>query len=452
VRLTPAGARLVDRMAAGDPVPAGDGAQRLARRLLAGGLVHPRPSAAVHGPADVTVVIPVRDRPEGLAATLAALAAPAVPGAAVGAVVVVDDGSRRWAAGATAEVAAAAGARRLRHERAGGPGAARETGWRAATTPLVAFLDADCTPAPGWLDRLLLHLADPAVAAAAPRVVAAVGAGAVARYEAGRSPLDLGPREAAVVPGTRVAYVPTAALLARRAALADVGGFDAALRVGEDVDLVWRLHAGGWTVRYEPASVVAHPARRSPAGLARQRARYGASAAALDRRHPGAAPPVAVSGWSAAAWGLAALGFPAAGVAVAAASTAVAVRRRPAPLRRRDVVRLVGGGHAGAGLPLATAVVRAWWPLALATARWVPGLRPALAAATLVPPLLGWRRHCPDLGPVRWTALHLLDDVAYGAGLWAGALRARRPGPLVPAVGRRRPPRQRAGAASPTTK
>ena len=46
---------------------------------------------------------------------------------------------------------------------------------------------------------------------------------------------------------TKVSYVPTAALLVRRAALDSVtpgGGavFDPALRYGEDVDLVWRLH------------------------------------------------------------------------------------------------------------------------------------------------------------------------------------------------------------------
>ena len=50
---------------------------------------------------------------------------------------------------------------------------------------------------------------------------------------------------------TRVAYVPTAALLVRRAALGD--GFDESLRNGEDVDLVWRLIEAGWRVRYEPA-------------------------------------------------------------------------------------------------------------------------------------------------------------------------------------------------------
>ena len=76
-------------------------------------------------------------------------------------------------------------------------------------------------------------------------------------------------------PGSRVSYVPTAALLVRRSALDSVaiddaaipapghlagpgplssrGVFDPALRYGEDVDLIWRLHDAGWRVRYEPS-------------------------------------------------------------------------------------------------------------------------------------------------------------------------------------------------------
>ena len=48
--------------------------------------------------------------------------------------------------------------------------------------------------------------------------------------------------------------MPTAALVVRRAVLED--GLDTALRYGEDVDLVWRLHDAGWRVRYDPAVVV----------------------------------------------------------------------------------------------------------------------------------------------------------------------------------------------------
>ena len=175
---------------------------------------------------------------------------------------VVDDGSQ--APGAIADVAAAHGAAVVRRPVNGGPGAARNTGLLVVTTDLVAFLDSDCVPEPGWIERLAAHLADPAVAAAAPRMVAVpAGPGWADRYTTAACCLDLGDAEARVVPGTRVAYVPTAALVVRRAALAPAAGtggvFDPALRWGEDVDLVWRLHrhqarSGDPAVRYPTTS------------------------------------------------------------------------------------------------------------------------------------------------------------------------------------------------------
>jgi hypothetical protein len=54
-----------------------------------------------------------------------------------------------------------------------------------------------------------------------------------------------------------------------------------------------------------------------------------------------------------------------------------------------------------------------------------------LAAAT-VPSLLEWVEQRPPLDPLRWTALRLADDVAYGAGVWAGCVRERSMAALRP--------------------
>lgn len=430
LRLTAAGARLLDRLAAGEPVPGSDGARRLARRLVDAGAAHPDPpeGAAPFGPVDVAAVVPVRDEDPAPAVRSAAAAG-------VGAVVVVDDGSRR-------PVPQAA----LRHDRPRGPGAARNTGWRApgaAGARAVAFLDADVEAPDGWLDRLLAHLGDPAVGAVAPRVRSAGGAAPrlLAAYEAARSPLDLGPGPAPVRPGTRAPYVPTACLLVRREALEDVGGFDGSLAVGEDVDLVWRLHEAGWRVRYEPAVEVRHPARPGWGAWLGQRFRYGTSAAPLAARHGGAVSPLGVSGWSALAWGAAAAGHPVAGGGVAAATTAALVPKlRGLDRPGREALRIAGLGHLHAGRAVADALVRAWWPLTALAAWRVRRLRPAALAAAVVPALVEHRTRRPAVGPLAWVALRLADDLAYGAGLWWGCLRARsaralRPrftGPLPP--------------------
>lgn len=60
--------------------------------------------------------------------------------------------------------------------------------------------------------------------------------------------------------GARVVdWVGGACMLARRAALAAVGGFDEGyFMYGEEMDLCYALRAAGWEVWYEPAAVVVH--------------------------------------------------------------------------------------------------------------------------------------------------------------------------------------------------
>jgi mycofactocin system glycosyltransferase len=430
LRLTPGGAALVDAWSGGQPVGSSPAAQALARRLLDGGLAHPDPDRCAHpSPADTTVVIPVRDRPGGLEATLNALG-PAGTG-----VIVVDDGS-------DPPVAGPATARVIRRARPGGPAAARNDGWRAAGTEIVVFLDADCQPQPGWLRTLLPHFADPAVAAVAPRITSWARPGtppALAGYESGHSPLDLGDRPAPVRPGSRVPYVPTACLAVRRVALEGAGGFDESLHFGEDVDLVWRLGKGGWRVGYEPAATVRHPVRDSPGSWLRQRYQYGRSAAALAARHHRDVAPVAVSPWSAAAWGLAATGHPLAGAAIAAGSAAALARRAG---RDQATARVLGGLAAGgtlrAGAALAEGIRRAWLPPALGAMAVLPPGRTrrfaasAVAAAFVLPAVTDWVRNRPPVGLPAWVGLRWADDLAYQSGVWAGALDARSGSALLP--------------------
>jgi len=427
LRLRPAGTLQVDGWAAGAPIGPGAGAQALARRLIDAGIAHPRPHCAPHpSRRDVSVVIPVRDRAAGLAATLAALG----PGQHV---IVVDDGSTTPVRADGAEV--------IRRARSGGPAAARNAGWRAATSDVIAFLDADCEPEPGWLATLLPHFADPALGAIAPRIESAAGGAPswLGTYEHRHSSLDLGLREAPVRPGSVVPYVPTAALAVRRQALIDTGGFDEALRYGEDVDLVWRLGKRGWRVRYQPAATVTHPARTSLFPWLRQRHHYGRAAAPLAARHPGAVAPTAVSPWSAAAWGLVATGHPVMGIGTAASTAAVLARRAG---RDRATAAILAGlavkGHLQAGAALSGAIRRAWLPPAAVVGvvagrrgRWFPAV--ALGAALALPPLIEWVRDRPaGVGPLQWATIALADDLAYQSGVWIGVIETGAVAALLP--------------------
>jgi mycofactocin system glycosyltransferase len=428
VRLTGAGAEVARQALDGEPVPAGTATTALVRRLLDGGLIHPVPQDGPYGPDEVTVVVPVRGEvPAELLAGLGPVAT----------VIVVDDASPTPVV-VPDTTPAGSPVHLIRRPAQGGPAAARNTGLAAVETVLVAFLDADCVPRPGWLDGLLPHLGDPEVAVVAPRIVPVdlgSGAGVLARYEATRSALDLGPRPARVRARSRVSFVPSAALLARVDVLRDAGGFDAIMAVGEDVDLIWRLDESGHTVRYEPAATVAHRHRTTFRAWARRRFDYGTSAGPLATRHPGALVPVEASPWSLAVWGLGIAGHPVAGLGVAGA-TIVALARRLGAVEDAPALaaRLAGQGHLAAGRLLAQSVVRPWWPVSLLLAAVVPSrrLRRALLLAAIVPPVIEWATEHPSHGPVTYVGLRLADDMAYSAGVWVGAVQARTAEPLVP--------------------
>ncbi len=396
-RLGAAGERVVERIESGEPVDA----STLTDRLLDAGAVHPAPAAVGPVAGRVTIVVPVHDEsPARIDAVRAAAVRDGVE------LVVVDDGSSRPVPDATVRLAVNAG-----------PGAARNAGLDHVRTELVAFVDADVELPGGWLDGLVGHLADPAVGLVAPRVRSAPGSTRLARYERDRSPLDMGDEPARVRAGTRVSYVPAAAILCRTEAVRAAGGFDAGLRFGEDVDLVWRLDTAGWRCRYEPAVEVTHRPRPDWPAWVRQRIGYGSSAAPLARRHPGALAPVRTNGWSAAAWALVGLGHPGPAAAVVVGSSAAL------PELLDDVpgdvaVGLALRGNLLAGRNVADAVRRVWWPVLA-----VAALRSRTARRVLLASLLAGGH-----------PLRALDDVAYSIGVWRGMLRERTVAPLVPEI------------------
>jgi mycofactocin system glycosyltransferase len=299
----------------------------------------------------------------------------------------------------------------------------------------VAFLDSDTRPGPGWLQPLLGHFEDARTAAVAPRVTVPAGRGALAAYEAVRSPLDLGAAPGVVGPDRRIGFVPAAALVVRREALTQAGGFDAALRVGEDVDLVWRLAAAGWTVRYEPSARVEHPHRAAAGAWLGQRVAYGASAGALARRHPGRLHHVIMPTWALAPWLLAAAGRPRGALLAASASTVVLAARLPAvPDARGQMLAVAAAAQLRVGRQLLDAAWRAYPPVVLLAARRSRRARRAAAAALAVSIAADWAQRRPRLDPVRFGALRTADDLAYATGVWLGCLRARTAGPLVPAL------------------
>jgi mycofactocin system glycosyltransferase len=359
----------------------------------------------------VGFVVPVFDDQAGAARAVASIRAgcPDAP------VVVVDD--------ASPSAIAIDGVTVVRHETNRGPGAARNTGVAALgdvvteEVEVVVFVDSDVELDAGCIEILLAHLDAPEVTAVAPRIRAEVGERSIDRYEAKHSPLDLGPDAAVVRPGSPVPYLPSTVLAVRRTVFADAGGFDETMRVGEDVDLVWRLLDAGAFIRYEPAAIARHRNRPSWAALARQRFGYGTAAARLDRKHPGDVAPVEIPAPMLLAWSSAALGGPlglGAGVAISANETRKLHANLGGDAVDTRVLSLLGHRHAAQWL--AHAVRRAWLPLFLVAAPFSKRARRVLGASMLASVVFDDRRN---------VLAGFLDDSAYCAGVWRGALLTR---------------------------
>ena len=257
----------------------------------------------------------------------------------------------------------------------------------------------------GWLEPLLPHFDDPRVGLVAPRVTGERG-----------SPLDLGVTPARIRAGTRVSYVPGAAIVMRvdrvrrdrRVRRAD------ALRRGRRPRLAARR--GGMAVpvragldRLAPTAATVSPGGcASTPGTARRPHR---SRCAIR----GALAPLRSNGWTASAWALVALGHPVGRRARwpsdrPARSSASSRTSRPRPRSGWRCAAISARRSSSA-----SAVRREWWPVVAVGALGVE------AGA-----LDRRRRACSP------TLRAAPTDAAYGWGVWTGMIRHRTIAPIVP--------------------
>lgn len=174
-------------------------------------------------------------------------------------------------------------------ERNAGFGGAANVGVRATGGSHVLLCNPDAWPEPGGLRALLAHaVRDPRVALVGPQLLAADGRPqrSVIRHPSGRLTLGL----AVALPGLvshgyalvrrsrggggirdvrRHEFVMAAAVLLRRDAFEQVGGFDEDyFMYDEEVDLEARLRQAGWRVGFCPAAVFTHLGAHSTAPVA----------------------------------------------------------------------------------------------------------------------------------------------------------------------------------------
>ena len=219
---------------------------------------------------DVAVVIPTYRRETRLRFALEGVAAQTLPRERFETFVVRAPGAEPPFAVAPAGL----DVRFLTAERAGAA-AQRNAGWRASTAPLVAFMDDDCRPSPGWLEVLLAGAGDRAVVQ-------------------GRTEPD--PDELHLLYGlARTMRVrredgtfPSCNILYPRGLLEELGGFDEGFPApwGEDTDLGQRALAVGAEARFADEALVWHAVLANPLPDAIRDARRRRWLPHVIARHP----------------------------------------------------------------------------------------------------------------------------------------------------------------------
>jgi lipopolysaccharide/colanic/teichoic acid biosynthesis glycosyltransferase/glycosyltransferase involved in cell wall biosynthesis len=225
----------------------------------------------------VSVIVPAFNAASTLKACLAALNNQTYPHDLYE-VIVVDDGSTDT----TASIAQDAGAR-LIHKKNQGPAAARNSGVEAATGDFVLFTDADCAPAPDWIEKMIEAFCD-------PNVVGAKGVYRTSQKElmARFVQCEYEDKYDRLINQTQIDFIDTYSAAYRRSRFLENGGFDPIFPRPsvEDQEFSFRLAEKGYRLVFVPNAIVYHRHDRTLSEYARRKYNIGYWKALLIRWHP----------------------------------------------------------------------------------------------------------------------------------------------------------------------
>ena len=378
----------------------------------------------------VSVIIPVKNRSEDIRNCLRSLLSLDYPADSLE-VIVIDDGSTDD----TRKVIDSFPVRSVYLNQTLGASACRNRGVKEARGELIAFIDSDCLVDPNWLKELVPYFHHEQIGIVGGYVDSAHTKSLVDRYESVNSPLNMGPRPLRGMSDSSTLYVPTCNLIVRKKAFVEVGGFAEELKVGEDVDLCWRLRKYGCWLLYLPQGKVMHRHRSPLSRMLKRRYDYGTSEAILFSRHRDkkkdlafALPYVVFYGlvslsiillsWLPLALGLGILG-------IDIVRKIMRLRRMGLGLSWNRIAGKVGRAYFSCSYYLSFHLIRYYLLLLVCLGFLFHGVWIWIGGALLLSAGLDYYLKRPRMGFASFLTLYTLEHLAYQIGVFAGCLKLK---------------------------
>jgi glycosyltransferase involved in cell wall biosynthesis len=212
----------------------------------------------------VSVIIPVYNDADRLQRCLRALEAQTYPSDRYE-VIVVDNASDESIEPLVAQFPQA----KAEFESQRGSYAARNRGVKMARGDVLAFTDADCVPAPTWMEAGVSRLdKDANIGAVGGRIVMSFKEGHPTPVELVDAIISLNQEK-----NCKQGYAVTANVFVRQSMVEEIGTFNARLKSGGDVEWTRRISAAGYDVVFGKDAAVEHPARHRYRDLRKKKLR-----------------------------------------------------------------------------------------------------------------------------------------------------------------------------------
>jgi mycofactocin system glycosyltransferase len=347
-------------------------------------------------------------------------------------IIVVDDASEDD----TPSVVSRYGVKLIMQEQNLGQSAARNIGVAEARGEIVAFIDSDCIAESGWLRELVPCFQDARNALVGGYVAPYFLDSVLDRYEAAKSPLNMGEDVLTGSGEESDFYVPTCNMLVRRDVYLQTGGLNENLRVGEDVDFCWKLKEKGYRLIYFPQGRVRHKHRNRFAQTFKRRFDYGTSEPVLYARHKAMykhypLQPACMAIFFLCAWGLL-VRQPLFALAAAPiflcnvlSKKRLYERQIGMPLTFKIVLGATVARYFDLLYFLSSYLIRYYLVLMIILALLFMPIIPVVAAVVLLPSISEFFRKRPRLCFPAFLILFLTDQASYQAGVFWGCVKQK---------------------------